>query len=89
MPLPFRFHWLEHFNSINFKEACAKRNNPEVLVNTGNPHHTHYFENLNNTKKNTSKSNLSMYYHFKKITWNDQDISQELSTVEYPEKILL
>lgn len=56
MPLPFRFHWLEHFNSINFKEACAKRNNPEVLVNTGNPHHTHYFENLNNTKKNKDEN---------------------------------
>lgn len=56
MPLPFRFHWLEHFSSINFKEACARRNNPEVLVNTGNPHHTHYFENLNNTKKNKDEN---------------------------------
>lgn len=56
MPLPFRFHWLEHFNYINFKEACARRNNPEVLVNTGNPHHTHYFENLNNTKKNKDEN---------------------------------
>lgn len=56
MPLLFRFHWLEHFNSINFKEACARRNNPEVLVNTGNPHHTHYFENLNNTKKNKDEN---------------------------------
>lgn len=56
MPLSFRLHWLEHLNSVNFKEACARRNNPLVLVNTGNPHHTHYFKNLNNTKKNKDEN---------------------------------
>ena len=56
MPLSFRFHWLERLNFINFKEACAKRNNPEGSVNTGNPHHTNYFKNLNNTKKNKDEN---------------------------------
>ena len=46
----------ERLNFINFKEACAKRNNPEGSVNTGNPHHTNYFKNLNNTKKNKDEN---------------------------------